>query len=542
MSGTNVPTFTFGTTGYSAPSGPAILAGEQADINAAFSGTLNFNLSTPQGQLASSLAATISNTYATFQYYTQQIDPAYASGRMQDAIGRLYGLNRNPAIPTQLQISCVGAQGVVIPVNSLIQDISGNLYSSAASGTIPVSGAITLQFNCLTVGPIAVPSANAVSIYQTIPGWDTVSVVSGVVGINVEGRQAFEIRREDSVQSNSLGPIGAIIGAIAQVPGVIDYWGYNNSANSPTLVQGVTVPANSIWITVAGGASSAIATAILYKKGGGCGMGGNTTVTAYDTNSLYASPIAYSITFNIPVPIQTIWNVSLVNNPLIPTTGVSQIQAALIAAATGQSTFTPAPPKIRIGTTIFAANYAAVLTALGSWVQLRSLQVGSINTSPATFNASISANTLTVVSGSVTGTIAIGMAIFDNDNRVINGTYIISGSGLSWTLNQPNAVGATFTGTGSGTNLTVTAVTGVIGLGDVLSGTGVTAGTTIVSQTSGTTGGAGVYVTSLATTSSANALVTNAPMTGALAAFSSTTINANQVPQIVAANITVTVS
>jgi hypothetical protein len=66
------------------------------------------------------------------------------------------------------------------------------------------------------------------------------------------------------------------------------------------------------------------------------------------------------------------------------------------------------------------------------------------------------------------------------------------------------SMGATFTATGSGTNLTVSAVTGVITPGETLgTTTGITAGTTIVSQTSGTTGGAGVYVTSVATTISA---------------------------------------
>jgi hypothetical protein len=65
------------------------------------------------------------------------------------------------------------------------------------------------------------------------------------------------------------------------------------------------------------------------------------------------------------------------------------------------------------------------------------------------------------------------------------------------------SIGATFTATGSGTNLTVTSVTGLISIGDTISGTGVPAGTTILSQTSGTTGGAGVYVTSAATTASA---------------------------------------
>lgn len=65
------------------------------------------------------------------------------------------------------------------------------------------------------------------------------------------------------------------------------------------------------------------------------------------------------------------------------------------------------------------------------------------------------------------------------------------------------SVGSTFTATASGANLTVTSVTGLISIGDTISGTGVPVGTTILSQTSGTVGGAGVYVTSVATTAAA---------------------------------------
>ena len=85
------------------------------------------------------------------------------------------------------------------------------------------------------------------------------------------------------------------------------------------------------------------------------------------------------------------------------------------------------------------------------------------------------------------------------------------------------AMGATFTASGTGTDLTVSAVTGVLTVGETLSGTGIPAGTTIVSQTSGTTGGAGVYVTSQATTISAatatsfgNTLVVSAVGSGSL--------------------------
>lgn len=63
--------------------------------------------------------------------------------------------------------------------------------------------------------------------------------------------------------------------------------------------------------------------------------------------------------------------------------------------------------------------------------------------------------------------------------------------------------GATFTATGTGTALVVTAVTGLISIGDTISGTGVPTGTTIIAQPSGTAGGAGTYTTSVATTAAA---------------------------------------
>jgi hypothetical protein len=58
------------------------------------------------------------------------------------------------------------------------------------------------------------------------------------------------------------------------------------------------------------------------------------------------------------------------------------------------------------------------------------------------------------------------------------------------------SLGATFTATAGSpddTQLVVTAVTGLISVGDKLSGTGISAGTEIVSQISGTPGGAGTY-------------------------------------------------
>ena len=75
--------------------------------------------------------------------------------------------------------------------------------------------------------------------------------------------------------------------------------------------------------------------------------------------------------------------------------------------------------------------------------------------------------------------------------------YMVLGLGTgtggtgTYTVSNTQTVGASFTGTASGANLTASAVTGYIAPGDIIAGTGVPSGTTILSHTSGTAGGAG---------------------------------------------------
>lgn len=133
-------------------------------------------------------------------------------------------------------------------------------------------------------------------------------------------------------------------------------------------------------------------------------------------------------------------------------------------------------------------------------------------------------NIITATSGAISATNFAGGRLFINGGTVDGGLStggvlsntarpldirnvvfnLASATGRGLFIEPPTAV--TFTGTGSGTNLTVSAVTGTILLGSTFAGVGVPNGTTFVSQTSGTTGGAGVYVTSQATTSSGASL------------------------------------
>jgi hypothetical protein len=294
---------------------------------------------------------------------------------------------------------------------------------------------------------------------------------------------------------------------------------------------------NSIYVCVSGGTDQDVAKAIISKKAPGCSYTGNTTVQVFDTNPLYAQPPQYTVKFTRPTLLPIYFAVNIINGPNTPSDAVTQVQNAIIAASQGQDD----GPRARIASTILASRYVTPIVALGPWALVRTLFVGSTNAPDALIQGRIVGGTLTV--DSVTsGAVAIGQTLTDLLGLVVDGTTITAGAGSSWTVVPSQTLGATFTGTGSGTNLTASAVTGTIAVGETITGTGVPANTKVVSQTSGTPGGAGVYVTSNATTSTAQALKSSATIWCISINDSEVDVNADQEPEVDASNILVTLS
>lgn len=372
---TSVPPIEFTTAGLILPTDAAILAGVQADWNAAFGGNLNPQLSSPQGQKATTDAAIISDKNAKFAYFVNQIDPATSSGFMQDAIGRLYFLERIPARSTTVDVVCTGGTGVVIPIGSLVQDGNGNLFSSTAAATIPAGGSVTIPFAAVNTGPLPCPPNSINTIYRTINGWDSaVNLVDGVIGADVENRADFEYRRQNSVAANANGVTQAIYGNVINVTGVTDAYVIDNRLDTSVVIDGVTLLPHSIYAAVVGGADLAVATAIYKKISGGANMNGNTTVTVTDDTPGYATPApTEDITFQRP-PDQQIYfaitcqNISGVDNATVRTA----IQNAVVAAFGGAYDGTP---RARIHSTIIALNYVAPIFAAAQ-VAILSVFVG----------------------------------------------------------------------------------------------------------------------------------------------------------------------
>lgn len=385
---TNVPMPSFGDTGFTSPEELAILAGVLADFSAAFGGGMNPGVSTPQGQLATSLAAIIGAFNDLFVDFTNQVDPAYASGRMQDAIARIYFLSRLGATPTVVTATCSGATGVVLPVGSLAKATDGTIYQSLTTVTIPASGSVDVQFAALTNGPIACPAGSLNAIYRSVAGWDSITnAADGAIGRDEESTADFEERRALSVAQNAIGILPAVRGAVLGVEGVIDAYVTENNTGAPVVVGSQTIAAHSLYVCVEGGTDEAVALAIWSKKNPGCDYTGTTTVTVEDTNSGYLTPPEYDVSFERAAALAVNFVVTLADGLDVPSDVEAQIEAAITEQFAAYA---------KIGQTMYASSFICPIGALGSWARIISVTVNAGSSQAVEINEFPALGTITV--------------------------------------------------------------------------------------------------------------------------------------------------
>lgn len=465
--GTAVPIPSFTANGFIVPAQGAIVTGLQSDWNAAFGGNLNPAPNTPQGQIIASQAALLGAMNDQLVALFNGVDPAIATGLMQDAIGFIYFIQRLPALATALNITCGGLAGATIPVNVYVQDTSGNIYFNTQQATIGPGGTVNSTFQAVNTGPIPIPAS--VTIYSAaVPHWDTAVVAAGVVGNNIEGQTQFELRRALSVAGNAQSTVSTIYSNVAAVVGVarlfvID-WPFP-SPSDPLITGGVTLPANSIFVCTAGDSTddvyNQIALAIYEKKPVGIPyFPGSKTVNVQDPNPVYTLPNGSYIgpvspvTWEVAVAAPICFNVVIYSpstNTTVPANAGTLIQAAIQNGFNGTDVQGSTPATI--GSLLFANQpYIANINMLGSWAQVVSITIGlgilgTLNANAPNMNqftGSISGITLTIAGGVLpppAAPIATGMFLYGAG--ILPGTIITAGSGSSWTISVSQTVSST---------------------------------------------------------------------------------------------------
>jgi hypothetical protein len=284
---------------------------------------------------------------------------------------------------------------------SILLQISG---TTGGIGTYRISGSQQ------TVSPgesmTAIPTLVVTSVLSGAVAAGQYLCCAGVIyGTTVTGTAGsnWAVSASQTI-GNPTYPIAMILGAIQLVP-------------------------ESIYVAVAGGAETAVATAIWTKKAPGCAYNGGTTVTVYDTSPPYPPPgVPYSVTFDVATDITIFFAISIANSAAVPSNAAVLIQNAILAAFSGSD----GGQRPQLNSTFLASRFYSGIAALGAWARISALTMGSSQATAAVMaTSSIAGATLTV--GSVTsGTIAIGQQIVGTG--VVPGTVITAGSGSSWTV------------------------------------------------------------------------------------------------------------
>ncbi|WP_459176987.1 baseplate J/gp47 family protein [Ewingella americana] len=376
---TAVPGVTITETGLLVPDIADVLSGRQTDIDSAMGGGGSDSLSSPQGQIAQSDTEIIATNYDGLLCLFNQMNPDYATGRLQDGIGSLYFMERIAAQGTVVTATCTGAVGTVIPAGSTAQDSTGYIYQSINAATIDSTGQVDIQFQNQTTGPIPCGVGSLNQIYATISGWDAITNdASGVVGVDVESRVAFESRRKQSVARKARNTDAATLAALLATSGVLDAYVWSNRTDVTVNTGSTNFPVvkSSLYVCAYGGEDTDVAEAIFSTKNPGANLNGNKTYVVEDKDNYSAPYPQYTMQWQEASPLRIYFNVQLEANQNLPSDITAQVQNMVASVFNGGY---EGIAKARIGSRISAGiYYAPIISISPDYVSILSLTI-SIN-------------------------------------------------------------------------------------------------------------------------------------------------------------------
>lgn len=288
---------------------------------------LNTDVETPAGQIIDAQTASIVQKDAEIAYLANQFNPLTATGIWQDALAKIYFLERKKAINSYAIVRCFGRVNTVIPKDAIIQSTTdGTQWSNEQEGTIQPEGYIDLKFNCSKSGLVTASANTLTKIITTVVGLDNcTNYSSAIVGTLEETQTAFEKRRYESVALNSRSNVQAITARIQQIENVVAVFVTQNRTSENIYIDNQLIEPHSVFASVLGGNDEQIATAIYNTMSAGSGYTGNTFIGITDP---YTS-IVETVGFWRPTDISVYMNITIQDQEL-PSDYEKQIKDILI--------------------------------------------------------------------------------------------------------------------------------------------------------------------------------------------------------------------
>lgn len=311
-------------TGFHYPDYPTVLQYLTDEYKAIYGADTYLAPDSQDGQWLAIQALAIFDTMQVAAAVYSSFSPLTAQADALSRNVKINGIRRRAATYSTADLLIIGTAGTVI-ANGQAEDTLSQKWNLPASVTIPPGGSITVTATAVDIGAITAAANTINKIATPTLGWQSVdNVAAATVGDPVETDAELRRRQTFSTALPSLTVLDGTIGAVASVPGVTRFRGYENDSD---VTDANGIPAHSIAIVAEGGDQQAIGDAIAIKKTPGTGTYGTTTVTTYDQYGLpnlinFFRPTPAAI--GVEVTIQALTGY---------TTGFADLIAAAVAAS-----------------------------------------------------------------------------------------------------------------------------------------------------------------------------------------------------------------
>jgi uncharacterized phage protein gp47/JayE len=321
-----------------------VLTDVQGEYTGAFGTDLVLTNDAPQGVLITAETQARTNVLTALAQVTNQINPNEAGGIFLDALCALFGIERDAATFSMLYGCSLGGQpNINIGAGSQADDENGNTWTLLNGVQLSSSGTYTgATFIAVSTGPIACAAGELTDVGGGVLGWESVSnPAAAVPGANLQSDDSLRIQRNNTLAFQGISTNEAVESAIWNLTGVTSLFFYENFADTPLVINGVSLVPHSVYACVDGGADADIGAALLDSKTDGAAWNGNTLINIKDPYSGQVYGVSYDRPTYQPVMMQITVrrnNASSDPNAVLPQLMVDWASGALDTDEDGEPT------------------------------------------------------------------------------------------------------------------------------------------------------------------------------------------------------------
>lgn len=334
---------------------------------------------TPEGQLINQIVQVRKNVSDNNAQLANQINPNEAGGQFIDALWALTGGARTGPTNTTVDGILGGILDTIVPAGSIARDGTGTqLYILDQDVLLNITGdPVGIgTFSAVDSGPISLAVGALNTIVSVVAGWETIlNLTTGNPGANVQSDISSRNERRVEVGLQGMSMAASVIANVQAVDFVKSLSFRDNVTGSQAVIDGITIEANSVWVSVDAGPTPTLTTkediarALLESKTGGADWTGtDVSVVIVDPNSGQSQTVKYDLTNFVPVLVQvTISSTSTTANP------TQAVKDAVLAYALGE--VSSEDPGLATGINVAPPEIGAAIGQLAPGVFTQKIEV-----------------------------------------------------------------------------------------------------------------------------------------------------------------------